>query len=361
MQKYIIERILSRPNKIITYAEYMELALYHPEFGYYMKEGQKVGRQGDFITTSNISDVYGSLVAKWYAKLVDKHQLEPIICEIGAGNGRFASAFIEEWKKCSSQYLNYYIVEESPYHREIQKKNIQFDEHVEQISSIESLMPFNGLIFSNELFDALPVHVIEKRGGVIMEVMVSAQEDKLIEVPVPLENVDIQRFLEKGNLELREKQRIEIPLVMIQMIKRISSVLERGIVLTVDYGYSNDEWKEPEHQSGSLRGYYKHQLSHNVLDHPGEMDITSHIHLDSFIEAGLKQELELVKKLRQDEFFISIGLLNELQDNYDPNPFSDISKRNRALRSLIMPGGISSFFHAIIQQKGLDDIADDII
>lgn len=353
MLHYLKEKILATPSKMITYADFIGEALYHPEWGYYMKQGEKVGRKGDFITTSNISDIYGRLLSKWFLRLQEELNLPPYFCEIGAGNGRFAAAFIDEWKKNCDEPLFYFIVEESPYHRELQKEIIQFDSNIKQVESLESISSFSGVIFSNELFDALPVHVIEKKSGTLMEVMISYEKDALAEKLVPLDNEEIKRYLTDNQMDILDDQRIEIPLSMVDMLKRISNVLEQGIVVTVDYGYSNEEWLEPIHRDGSLRGYYKHQQLNNVLENPGDMDITSHIHLDALRTYGEKFHLNFVSQQRQDEFLISIGILKELEDHYDPNPFSEVSKRNRSIRSLILPSGMSSYFHVVIQKKGL--------
>lgn len=346
--------ISTAPRKMISYADYIQHVLYHPEMGYYMKEREKVGREGDFITTSNFSDIYGRLIAKWYIKKVEEENLNPSVCEIGAGNGRFAASFIDEWRKITALPLNYYIIEESPYHRELQRKQISFDHHVKQVATLEEIKPFTGLIFSNELFDALPVHVIEKNNGSLLEVMITVEEDGLVEKLVPLEDERIFSFLKESGLTLNERQRIEIPLAMEKMIARISDTLTQGFVLTVDYGYRNEEWMTPARRDGSLRGYYKHQQINNCLFHPGEMDITSHVHFDSFIKNGEANGLSLVDMLRQDEFFLKIGILEELEEHYDPDPFSAASKRNRAIKGLIMPNGISSYFHVILQEKGLN-------
>lgn len=355
MMDFLKGEISNAPRKMISYSDYIQHALYHPERGYYMKEKEKVGREGDFITTSNFSDIYGRLLAKWYIKMVEEKNFQPSVCEIGAGNGRFAASFIDEWKKRSEHPLNYYIIEESPYHRELQRKLFIFDHYVKQVATLEELKPFSGLVFSNELFDALPVHVIEKDNGSLHEVMISVEKDNLVERLVPLEDERIITFLKESGLALNEKQRIEIPLAMEKMITRISDTLTEGLVLTVDYGYSNEEWTTPARRDGSLRGYYKHQQVNNCLLHPGEMDITSHVHFDSFIKYGKANGLDLVDMLRQDEFFLKIGILEELEEHYDPDPFSAASKRNRAIKGLIMPNGISSYFHVILQEKGVDE------
>ncbi|WP_026583365.1 class I SAM-dependent methyltransferase [Bacillus sp. J33] len=354
MLNFLIDYIEKTPSKMISYAKYMEQALYHPEYGYYMKNKPKIGPKGDFITTSNISDIYGRTVAKWYYKEARKHQLPFQVCEIGGGNGRFAKAFIEEWNLIAVDELQYNILETSPYHCGLQREEISFSEKIRQIASLDEITPFRGLIFSNELFDALPVHVIEKTEEGLSEVMVTVKDGQLSEIAVPLKDGSIFLFFEESGLILSEGQRIEIPLQMEPIIKNMASALDQGMVLTVDYGYSNEEWQEPYRRAGSLRGYYRHTQINNILEHPGEMDITSHIHFDSLIRIGEKHGLKFIYKMRQDEYLLSAGILEELESHYDPNPFSETSKRNRAIRSLIMPSGMSSAFHTVLQYKGIE-------
>ncbi|CAM3676254.1 SAM-dependent methyltransferase [Aeromicrobium ponti] len=354
MLNYFKNYIENSTLRMISYAEYIQQALYHPEYGYYMKSKPKIGPEGDFITSSNISDIYGRTVAKWFYNEACKNHLPFHVCEIGGGNGRFAKAFIDEWKLLADGQLQYYILETSPYHRQLQQEKISFSDHIRQIESLDEISPFKGLIFSNELFDAFPVHVIENNSDGLYEMMVMVKKGQLAEIAVPLNNEEILFFLEESGLKLSNGQRIEIPLQMEHMIKYIAESLEQGMVLTVDYGYSNEEWQEPARREGSLRGYYKHAQINKILKHPGEMDITSHIHFDSLIRIGDQYGLKFIHKLRQDEFLLSTGILQELEDHYDPNPFSEVSKRNRAIRSLIMPSGMSSAFHVILQHKGVE-------
>ncbi|UQD52733.1 SAM-dependent methyltransferase [Bacillus methanolicus] len=353
MFHYLKKLIQSKPEKMISYAQYIAEALYHPEHGYYMREGEKIGRNGDFITTSNISDIYGRAIAKWYRKLVQEYDLPSSVCEIGAGNGRFAMAFLKEWHREHHLPLRYFIVETSPYHLKKQRDLVTNFPNVKQIYNFEEIKPFKGMVFSNELFDALPVHVIERNEGMLYEIMIAVENNELIEKKVPLDNEQILCFIKKNKIVLNENQRIEIPLEMERMLARISNMMEKGLVVTADYGYTTDEWMEPHRRDGSLRGYYKHKMFHDVLKHPGKMDITSHVHFDALKREGEELGLRFLIKQRQDEFLLSIGLLKELEENYDPNPFSETSKRNRAIRSLILPDGMSGSFHIMIQQKNL--------
>ncbi|MGF6948443.1 SAM-dependent MidA family methyltransferase [Neobacillus sp. B4I6] len=359
MNIFLKSLISNSPNELITYADFMGAALYHPDFGYYMKDKQKIGRQGDFITTSNISDIYGRMMAKWFSHLCEWTQLAPVFCEIGAGNGRFAEAFLQEWHETIKTPLKYIIVESSPYHQKLQRQLLT-NFSVVQVESISNVEAFEGMVYSNELFDALPVRVIEKVDGQLFEVMIGIRRNELYEQKVLLTDSDILFFLQESKLKLKEKQRIEIPLAMEKMMREIAQSLRKGMVVTADYGYTLEEWMDPRRAKGSLRGYYQHQMIDDVLQHPGEMDITTHIHFDYLIQKGEQVELELITKLRQDEFLLKSGILKELANHYDPNPFSEVSKRNRAIRSLIMPSGISTYFHVVIQQKGFKLNENDV-
>lgn len=355
MLNLLTDYIENTPQKMISYADYIELALYHSEYGYYMKDKEKIGPGGDFITTSNVSDIYGRTISRWFHQMAGKYKLPFQVCEIGGGNGRFAKAFLDEWNLIADEEIHYYIFETSPYHRKLQQEQIVLSEQIRQIDSWDEIYPFCGLIFSNELFDALPVHVVEKVQDQLTEIMVTVKDGKLAEHAVPLTNRDISLYLEESGLSLSDGQRIEIPLQMEQMIKDMSAALDKGFVLTADYGYTDEEWKEPIRRDGSLRGYYKHSLISNVLEHPGEMDITSHVHFDSLIRLGQKEGLDFHFMKRQDKFLLSAGILQELQDHYDPNPFSPVSKRNRAIRSLITPSGMSAAFYLVLQGKKIGE------
>lgn len=364
----LIKKLINKTNEI-TYEQYMGTVLYHPEKGYYMRDVEKVGTRGDFITSSNISNVFGKIFARVFIKLIEQGQVPPVICEIGGGNGRFAKAVLDEIRVISPNYfeqLVYIIIETSPFHRQKQKGILPIGETVVQFESLtdakKSYPTFDGILFSNELFDAFPVRVVEKRNHSINEVMVQLNENGDLEEKLsPTFDEEILGYLRKNQIRLTEGQRFEIPLAMIEYLRELASFIKSGIMITVDYGYTNDEWTSPVHHEGSLRGYYQHQLIRNPLLHPGEMDLTTHIHFDSLISYGEEVKLKFVKKLRQDEFLLQAGILTYLQENFDPNPFSEISKQNRAIRSLIMDGSMSSAFNVVIQQKNVNPVWQEIL
>ena len=355
------DAIQSSLNKQITYEQYMNTVLYHENKGYYKKHQVKVGKKGDFITSSNISNVFGKLFATLFHKLIALEKIPPYICEIGGGNGRFAKAVLDELQDSfieTYQKITYIMIETSLYHQRLQQDILPVGKKVIQYQSLDEVKRdfpvFHGIVFSNELFDAFPVRVIEKNDNTIYEVKITlTEEEQLTEILVPLTDEQINKYLDANKIVLTNGQRFEIPLQMLSYLEELTSFLGDAVVFTVDYGYTNAEWKETARIRGSLRGYYNHQLIHNPLLHPGEMDLTTHIHFDTLVTYSSKLGLEFVKKCRQDEFLLEAGILTFLQENFDPNPFSEKSKQNRAIRSLIMDSGMSAAFHVLIQQKNV--------
>ncbi|MFD1736532.1 class I SAM-dependent methyltransferase [Bacillus salitolerans] len=360
MKQLILQAIENTESGCISYADFMELALYHPSAGYYMKGQTKIGKSGDFYTSSSVSDVFAEIIGTKLVQLIQKGLVPPIILEIGGGNGTFAKQVLHTWKELSPDTFikgKYILIEASPFHKELIQEQLQEFDNVElfnQIKDAKECFPtFKGIIFSNEFFDALPVHVIKKQNGAFHEIMIGRVGAELVEMVTPLCNDQILSFVEKYGVELKEGQRYEIPLVMDFLFLELSSWVEEGLVITIDYGYSDHEWGLPFHSQGSLRGYYKHQMIEDPLKNVGEMDLTTHIHFDKLIKAGEWAGFTDQRLVRQDEFLIESGILHYLQDHVNNDPFSEVSKKNRAIRSLIMQGGISSSFRVLLQTKGI--------
>ena len=363
MDDYLRKLIASKRDKKITYSEYIEAALYAPEIGYYMKPGTKIGRSGDFYTTSNIHNVFGACLGRWIAKAIREKQLAPGIIEIGGGTGKLAFDILSSLKRLDSELferLTYTIVDSSPFHQSEQKERLAEFTNVTFLKELPESLEFTGVIFSNELFDALPVHVIEKKQGVLYEVFIKEQDGRLSETIELLSDSRIQEYIKSQSIDLAENQRFEVPLKMVEMIFTISSTLTKGIMVTFDYGYTQVEWSEPVHRHGSLRGYYRHQLFEDILQYPGKMDMTTHIHFDALQHYGERVGLRFEALQSQADFLIQAGLLSELEDHQNLDPFSEIAKRNRAIRSLVIPGGISSYFRVMLQSKGMKEIEKNI-
>ncbi|WP_084787788.1 class I SAM-dependent methyltransferase [Anaerobacillus alkalidiazotrophicus] len=362
----LIDKIIQNENCMINYADYMSFVLYDPVIGYYMKDNKKLGREGDFYTSSGVHAVFGKAFAHFFLDIIQKEKLPAVICEFGGGDGRFAKAVLDEWQRIAPigmLDLKYSIIETSPFHRQEQKKLLSDKVFFKQFDSLETFRKsnpniFEGIIFSNELLDAFPVHVIEKQNGNIYEVFVSVNEERkqLTEIKKLCTNDHVLLWIEKYGPKLKDGQRIEVPLYMNEWINDIYQFLSKGLLVTIDYGFTRDEWMLPQRKKGSLRGYSKHQLVDNPLLYPAEMDLTSHIHLDAFNDVAIEVGFDKIIDVRQNRFLLMIGMLKFSQENYDPNPFSEKSKQNRAIQTLINDNGISSAFHVFLHGKKLSAI-----
>lgn len=361
MKKILRHLIEAQPNRRINYEQYMKTVLYHPEKGYYRKPSVKIGKAGDFYTSPSVHPVFGWTLARFFIDLVRQEQLPPIICEMGAGDGRLAAAVLKEWKRLdpdSYRHLNYFAIEDSPYHRFLQNKYVSDREVFVQYADFEQFRTdhsrFSGILFSNEWFDAFPVRVVEKVGEELNEVKITLDGyGELIEILEPSVDSEIVDWLDSYGFQLQTGQRIEIPLLMTHWLKDTAEWMERGGLLTIDYGYTEEEWQQPGRKQGSLRGYHQHHLLGNPLLHPGEMDLTSHIHVDALRKTGEKNGLDPLFLLTQRLFLLRAGILNDLREPQNSDPFSPDHRQNRAIRTLISDSSLGNAFHAMMQGKGL--------
>ncbi len=356
MENFLKNQIRVNNNGFLTFHEFINFVLYHPEFGYYNRDLQKIGSGGDFYTSSNVSDIFGRTLGKWFVHIFRNFEISETIVELGAGTGKIAHSILAVIKEIDEQLfskLTYTLVETSGYHQMKQKETLKDYDNVLYLNSLEEMNEVNGIVFSNEFFDAFPVHIIEKKHGKLYELVVAVENDALVEKLIPLQNLNINRFLQQQNLLLDEGQRMEIPLAMEHYYRTLTSRIQKGLLLTIDYGYTKEEWSNQAHRLGSIRGYKQHRMIADILKYPGEMDITTHIHWDFLRFCPKNLEMETVAFMPQNEFLISCGIFTEFNETASLNPFSLEHKRNRAIRTLIEPGQISSYFKALVQTKNI--------
>lgn len=353
MKNKIIDRINCYSNRFLPMDEFIKMALYDSEKGYYTKSEPKIGRDGDFYTSISVSPIFGEVLAKWIFKKMQDDSFSPIICELGAGTGQLAIAIIEGLKKSDliEKDFQYIAVEGSPYHRRLIEEKTNSYGFVKILSSIEQLESFKGVVISNEFFDAFPVKVAMYQNGNWMEVGVTEKEGHLIESKKPA-STEIITFITRIGLHTpNENQRIEIPFAYLDVYSKICEKLKKGTILSIDYGMINDDLQKLERMNGSLRGFYKHKLIECILDKPGEVDITSNVLFDELVKQGEKVGFETVSLMKQNEFLIENGILDLLVEHQDRDPFSEKSRRNRSIIQFINDGDISSYFYALEQRK----------
>lgn len=361
MRSLVKQQITSQPDGRISYEQYMETVLYHPKNGYYRKPTSQPGKSGDYFTSPNVHPVFAEVMARFFIDLIEKEGLSPVVCEVGGGDGGFAEAVLKEWRRLrphSYQELRYIIVEGNAYFREAQTKRFPNDQMVEKYADLRQLQhdspSFCGIVFSNELLDAFPVRVVQSLDGELNEIKVTEDEKgELAETAVPCHDERISNWINRYGFKLHEGQRIEVPLQMTTWLQEIGQWLKHGALLTVDYGYTKEEWQASSRRDGSLRGYFRHQLINDPLLYPGQMDLTTHIHLDAVEDIAKEQGFAHEFTMAQREFLLAAGILEDLSEHDESDPFSTQHRKNRAIHSLISAASMGGAFHVLLEGKGL--------
>lgn len=324
----------------------MEMALYYPGLGYYASANQKIGKEGDYYTSPNLTPVFGEMLGRQIEEMW--HILgenEFTVVEMGAGTGLLSSDVLEYLKKNPELYqsLDYCIIEKSPAMRDEQKKRLK--EKVRWHDSLEELAGMTGCVFSNELVDAFPVHqvVMEEE---LMEVFVDYREG-FTEILKPAAH-ELTEYLAGLQVVFPHGYRTEINLDALKWIEEIGSSLRKGFVITIDYGYPSSELYQEYRSSGTLMCYYKHTANDNPYEHIGGQDITSHVNFSALHHWGRKSGLETCGFTDLANFLLGLGIeeyLGRLQESDH-----GYHKKMLQVKTLLMEMG--GTFKVLIQNKG---------
>jgi len=315
----------------ISFRDYMEEVLYHPEFGYYTSQRNPIGREGDFYTSSDLDPVFGKLLAKNFGQMAQTLGVAReafTVVELGAGRGLLAREILDH------HAFPYRILERSAAMRERQRDNLR-GLNVEWIDELPARL--TGCIFSNEFFDALPVRRIVRRDGVLREIYVTA------------EFTEVEQDLQSGpDLPIAEGQLVDVSTDAVSWIRKIAASLDRGYHLAIDYGYQDREfYARPR---GTLMCYWRHQVTEDPYVHIGEQDITAHVNFSDLIRAGTEAGLETESFTTQMDFLIRLGVLEELQA-LAPARTAEAIQRIMAIKKLVLPDGMGQRFKVLGQRK----------
>jgi len=327
----------------------MEIALYYPELGYYTSCKDKIGKAGDYYTSPNLSQAFGEMLGRQIEEMWRiLGEKEFTVVEMGAGTGLLSNDVCEYIKKNQDldHDIKYNIVEKSPAMREEQRKRL--GEKVQWYQSIGELPAITGCIFSNELVDAFPVHQVVMKKE-LMEVFVDYKDD-FFEILKPASS-KLKEYLAELHVVLPYGYRIEINLDAIKWMEEIASVLRKGFVITIDYGYPSRELYHEQRNSGTLMCYYRHTANDSPFVHIGEQDITSHVNFSALEHWGCKNGLEPCGFTDQAHFLMGVGIEEYLKRLRESEP-GDSLKKMLAVKTMMMEMGET--FKILIQRKGVE-------
>lgn len=349
LQKYVEN--LVREKGQITFAEFMDIALYKEGEGYYQKQNP-FGQQGSFYTSVNASESFGRTLARSFVYLTDVYELEKRFCEMGAGSGMLANDILNFLKNEEPDFYNeltYLIIEKSEYLITRQKELIE-KEHPDKVKWIpfDELSSFNGVFYSNELVDAFPVHRVIRMNGEIKELYVKEIDGALRFSPDELSTPELQEFLDNINLKITETQIVDINLDLRRFIEAMAKKISKGVMLTIDYGFEAPMLYQSYRRDGTVTCYYNHTQNNDFFERIGYQDITAFVDFTSLSLYGQRDGLEPLGFMPQWLYLVQSGILDEIE----AAP-TDLAKAS--IKSLIMPeGGFGTNFHAFLQGKGID-------
>ncbi|AFZ31318.1 protein of unknown function DUF185 [Gloeocapsa sp. PCC 7428] len=363
-------RIAESPQQRITFAEYMDLVLYHPQHGYYTTHATKLGKQGDFFTSPHLGADFGELLAEQFLQIWEILE-KPIpftLLEMGAGQGILALDILNYLERQYPDFLaalNYVIIERSPtLIQEQQQRLHKYHSRLQWLALAE--IPENSIVgccFSNELVDAFPVHQITIENGQLREIYVTTQKTAdpqatFAEVVGEVSTARIFDYFDLIKIALPspaypEGYRSEVNLAALDWLKTVAAKLQRGYVLTIDYGYSASRYYNPFRQ-GTLQCYYRHHRHNNPYIYVGKQDMTAHVDFTALQVWGELCGLTTVGLTQQGLFLMALGLGNRIAALATSSPPSvqKLLQRRDSLHQLIDPVGLGGF-NVLVQGKAI--------
>jgi SAM-dependent MidA family methyltransferase len=367
LRQIILNRL--RSEGPITFADFMETVLYHPQEGYYYSSREKIGAQGDYYTSPYLHPIFGHLLARQMRQMwqILDYPSPFWVVEIGAGKGLLCTHILhycQEHFPELYQELNYLILEKSPFFQNEQRKLLEKFCAAGKVhqTSLEVLLKeakqVIGCIFSNELIDSFPVHLVCQEGGELREIFVDYDGQNFVEVCAQPSTPLLIEYMQSYAAPLAEGQRAEANLKALNWLAEIASILKRGFLMTIDYGYEAEELYHPTRQDGTLLCYYQHTTSTNPYVRLGYQDITAHVNFSALIKKGESLGLQKNGLIEQYKFLAALGLLRDLE-NLEVNRYQfaapEFLKQKLAMKSFLVPGGMGTIFKVLMQSKGVEE------
>jgi SAM-dependent MidA family methyltransferase len=410
LREKIVQEI--REHGPIPFSRYMEMCLYDPEHGYYSRSTEQFGKAGDFYTSSDVHAVFGRLLARQFEEMWravgSSAQVE--ILELGPGRGLFAQDVLDWSEKKFPEFfraVHYSLAESSPALRE--RLQVTLSKHFRsgkaslaqrlkppsygEACGTAEAVPSHGnavahedvlrdtgkgtalractersrrvpheaqferalapespiIIFANEFFDALPVEIVSEKGSL----RISERDGRIVESWATASARELE-FLDRYGVYPENGERIEVPLVAQQYMNSIAQTIQRGFMLTIDYGYTRQEQLAGRHR-GTLMTYRQHSSSANPYEAPGEQDITAHVNFTALAAAAEQNGMQIQPLLTQSQFLFGIGEANQFADAFEecrlPQEHAKVALQ---LKHLVTPAGMGETFHVLVGSKGVN-------
>ncbi len=341
----------------VTFAEFMSWALYHPRGGYYTSGPGRAGRAGDFVTNVQVP-LYAELLAEQFVEMWDALGSERFtLVELGAGDGVLAERILRELERRDRhRRIAFHLVEAGSPAREAARRRLSRYPGVSVHAGLEDLehtAGVEGCVYSNEFFDALPVHRVQGGPRGLQELFVEERDGRLRESPRDLSMPELGDTLRDDGVALAEGQQGEISRDMPEIVSALGRLLSRGFVLTVDYGGPAQDLYGETRPRGTLRCFEKQRLGDDPFANIGGRDITAHVDFTRLARLGEREGLWPLVYANQGAYLVAAGE-NVLRRAVEEGP--EGSRRAREVQQLVHPSAFGGAFRILIQGRNVGDI-----
>ncbi|MYB41532.1 MAG: SAM-dependent methyltransferase [Chloroflexi bacterium] len=346
----------------ITFARFMELALGHPEHGYYARPGLAWGRDGDYETSPEVHPIFGYLWARQVAECWERLGSPAAfdLVEPGAGSGVFASAMLD-WLRARAPDCHaaarVTLLDGHAARGEEQQATLAARGHEARTALLADWLaepePIEGVAISNELFDAFPVHLVERRGKELREWYVTSEGGSL-RLELGASDPAIAAHFARLGVEPGEGCRAEVSLAAIEAMRALASRFRRGYLLTIDYGYEAERLYAPWRRMGTLMAFRNHSPQPDPLVQPGLTDLTAHVDLTSLAAAAAAAGFDSAPSVSQSEALIALGIGEQLESAREraSGDLAAYTTARRAADTLLDPAGLGRV-RVLVQAKGV--------
>lgn len=353
----MIQDQIASNGGVLPFWRFMELALYAPGLGYYSAGATKLGPAGDFVTSPELGPLFAECVADALAPVLRQVSDDAVFMEIGGGSGAFAEAAIERLVALQSMPARYAILEPSADLRERQQTRLRerlAPEIFERVDWLQSPMNprWNGVVFANEVIDALPTSRFAVVDGEIYEEHVALDaEGRFVRTDRPADallSASVRHVERRCESRFKNGYRSEVLPQLPYWLQAVVGGLDAGAVLFVDYGYPRREYYDPRRGDGTLRAFHRHHLVDDVFARVGLQDVTVSVDFTALAEAGTSAGFEFAGYCSQASFLIGNGLEQRLADH--EARAADEAERyalRQQVKKLTLPGEMGERFQAI--------------
>lgn len=338
----------------LRFSEVMEAALFDAEFGYYTK-GARIGRHGaDFLTAGELHPLFARTVAAFTANLLAPSGANTI-CEIGAGTGALALEMIESLLQSGDEFARtkrYFISEKSVEMERRQRQRLEGLSGIVKWVPLAEIAPFSGVVVAVEVFDAMPVHRVMRRGGGVCEEHAGESDGVLQSVWLECSDDEIKRHLETLPIPSIDGQIVEVNLGAASLLREIAAKLTSGYALVFDYGDVTERLFAPQRLEGTLRRFSSHAVRGDYLERLGESDITASVDFGSLQRNAELAGFTVVEFEEQARWLLKHGIVDAATRlDRSAREMPEKIRVREALKELTLPGRMSDNFKVLLLQK----------